>query len=174
VKDGIPVTSVPRTLLDLAVVTVPRQLERALEEAERLALFDLHAVERLFDRSRGKRGVRALRAVLRDYRGSPPITRSELERRFYDLCRDAGLPLPAANVLAAGIDVDMTWYEQRLVVELDSHEFHRTRAAFERDQARDAQLRLAGYRVLRITHYQLQSVPMEVIRTVKSLLSVPT
>jgi hypothetical protein len=171
VREGIPVTSVARTLLDLAEVVRPRQLERAVEEAERLRLFDLRDLEELCERSRGRRGLRPLRAVLGGAVGEPPATRSELERRFLDLCREAGLPRPAVNLAAAGFEVDALWPRQRLVVELDGHAFHGTRAAFERDRVRDAELQLAGYRVLRLTHRRLKDEPAAVARTVATLLA---
>jgi hypothetical protein len=171
VAEQIPVTSVARTLLDLAEVVRPQQLERSLEEAERLRLLDLEAVERLLDRSRGRRGRVVLAMMLRDYRGSPPSTRSELEGRFLALCRQAGLPPPAVNVRVAGLEVDAVWHDHRLVAELDGHEFHRTRAAFERDRIRDARLQLAGYSVVRFTYRRLESAPAEVVQTVRSLLS---
>jgi hypothetical protein len=169
VPDGIPVTSVARTLLDLAEVVRPRRLQRALEEAERRGLFDLAAVERLIARSRGRHSLRALNAALRDYR-PPAFTRSELERRFVALCERAGLPRPAANLFVAGEEVDMSWPDRRLIVELDSREYHRSRAAFERDRARDASLQLAGYRVLRVTDRRLAGEPGEVVAAVRSLL----
>jgi hypothetical protein len=135
--DAIPVTSVARTLLDLSERVSRRRLDRAVEEAERRGLFDLAAVERLVDRSRGRRGRRRLRAAVSAYRAAP-FTRSKLERRFLDLCRGRLLASPTANSFVAGSEVDMAWPEHRLVVELDGHEFHRTRAAFERDRIRDA------------------------------------
>ena len=64
----------------------------------------------------------------------------------------------------------MAWPDQRLVVELDGHDSHRTRAAFERDRERDTTLQLAGYRVLRITHRRVESEPAEVLAAVRSLL----
>jgi Transcriptional regulator, AbiEi antitoxin len=127
VHEGIPVTSVARTLLDLAAFVVPRRLERAVEQAERLGFFDLREVERLEARSRGRAGWPLLRATLEAYR-EPAPTRSEFERRFLALCRQVWLPAPAINVFVAGHEVDAVWYDQRLVVELDGHEFHRTRA----------------------------------------------
>jgi very-short-patch-repair endonuclease len=81
--------------------------------------------------------------------------RSDLERRFVDVCRDAGLPLPAVNASVAGFEVDALWPAQRLIVELDGYQYHRTRRAFESDRVRDAELQLAGYRTLRITHRRL-------------------
>jgi hypothetical protein len=163
------VTSVTRTLLDLAEIVPRRHLDRALENAERRSLFDLTAVERLIARSQGRHGLRALTAALRDYR-PPAFTRSELERRFLDLCKEAGLPRPAANLFLAGWEVDMSWPDRRLIVELDGHDSHRTRAAFERDRKRDASLQLAGYRVLRITHRRLEAEPAEVMGAVCRLL----
>jgi hypothetical protein len=169
VRDGIPVTTVARTLLDLAEVVRPHQLDRALEAAERLGLFDLSSIERLIARSHGRHGLRAMQIALRDYR-PPAFTRSELERRFLHLCKEAGLPCPAANLFIAGAEVDMSWPDRRLVVELDGHDSHRTHAAFERDRERDTSLQLAGYRVLRITHRRLEAEPTEVIGAVRRLL----
>jgi hypothetical protein len=163
------VTSVARTLLDLSESTRPWLLKRAIEEAERQGLFDLRALDRLLTRSTGRHGLRSLRAALRDYQ--PPVfTRSELERRFRDLCRAAGFPSPGSNLWVEGAEVDMVWPDKRLIVELDSHEFHRTRAAFERDRMRDTALQLAGYRVLRITDRRLESEPEEVAASVRALL----
>jgi hypothetical protein len=167
--ESIPVTTVARTLLDLAEV-VPKRLSRALEASERLGLFDLRELEALMRRSRGRRGLRLLTAALRTYR-DPSLTRSELERRFLDLCREAGLPPPATNVWVAGHEVDVVWHDQRLVVELDGHEFHRTRAAFERDRKRDADLQLAGYRVVRITQLRLNVEPHAVVTMLRSMLA---
>jgi very-short-patch-repair endonuclease len=170
VVDNIPVTSVSRTLLDLAGV-VPNRLERALEQAERLGIFDLRAVEALMDRSRGRRGLRVLKAALRTYRDRP-FTRSELERMLSEISRAADLPIPAFNVWIAGHEVDAVWHDHRVVVELDGYEFHRTRAAFERDRRRDADLQLAGYRIVRFTRRRLVDEPAEVTSVLRELLAV--
>jgi len=168
-RDGIPVTSTARTLLDLAEAVRPWRLARAIEEADRHHLFDLRAVDRLIARSRGRRGLKPLNAAINAYR-PPSFTRSELERRFIDLCRRAGLPRPAANLWIAGGEADMSWPERRLVVELDTTAHHQTEAAFERDRARDATLQLAGFRVLRVTDRRLERAPGEVVRAVRTLL----
>ena len=78
--------------------------------------------------------------------------------------------MPAVNTHIAGLEVDALWRDQRLVVELDGHAFHHTRAAFERDRIRDAQLQLAGYRVLRVTFERLETDRAEVAATVRALL----
>jgi very-short-patch-repair endonuclease len=173
VRDGIPLTSVARTLLDLAGVVRRRQLERAVEAAERLRLMDLRDVVRALARGRGRRGVRLLRDVLGDYR-EPAFTRSELERMLLDLVREAGLPQPSANKWIAGGEADLVWDNKRLVVELDSRGFHQTRAAFERDRRRDTDLQLAGYRVLRVTHRRLEQEPADVVAAVARLLGDPS
>jgi very-short-patch-repair endonuclease len=168
--DGIPVTSVARTLLDLAGVLPAAQLRLAMEEAERLELLDARAVEQACDHGRGRRGTRQLRSLIAGHLESPPPTRSTLERQFHELCRNANLSLPSLNVRVAGFEVDALWRDERLVVELDGFEFHRGRAAFERDRQRDAALQMAGYRVLRVTHRRLQYEPTRVVEAVRALL----
>ncbi|MGH2800410.1 MAG: type IV toxin-antitoxin system AbiEi family antitoxin domain-containing protein [Solirubrobacterales bacterium] len=167
--DGIPVTSVPRTLLDLAEVLDPHGLQRAYEEAARIRALDVRAIEGLLARSNGRRGVGALRALL-DYDPGPAVdTRSELERLFCDLIRGAGLPMPSVNVLVEGFLVDAYWPVARLVVELDGYEYHRGREEFERDHAKLGRLRLAGYEVLPLTYLQVTEEPGWVVGAVRSL-----
>ena len=168
VVDSIPVTGVPRTLLDLAAVA-PARLDRALEQAERLELFDLLAVLSLLDRCGRHPGAGRLRRALAAY-VPLPYTRSELERRFLRLVDDAGLPAPAVNVVVAGYEVDMLWPDRGLVVELDGFEHHRTRAAFERDRRRDEDLKLAGLEVVRLTARRLAGDPGGVRKSLAELL----
>ena len=144
-----------------------------LDAAERLELFDLAATDRLLARSRGHRGLRRLRRVLREYQGPPPVTRSELERRFLELCRDAGLPRPQVNTLIAGQEVDMLWPDRKLIVELDGRTYHRTRMAFEEDRKRDAILQVAGYRVIRVTYQRLHDESTALVTLLRSLLLSP-
>jgi hypothetical protein len=153
--DRIPVTTVPRTLLDLAAVVSPTQLRRAFEEAERRGELDRGAVARLCERSNGRRGLGALRALL-DERLVPLVeTRSGLERRFLRYCHERGLPIPAVNAPLAGYVVDCVWPAHRVAVELDSWTHHGSREAFESDRKRDARIQLAGYRVVRVTHRRI-------------------
>lgn len=171
VREGIPLTAVSRTLLDLAEVVSSDQLKRAVAQAEHRGAFDLRAVEELVGRSHGRRGLRALTAVLKEHRGPLPVVRSELERGFLDLCRDAGIPPPAVNGSIDGMEVDMAWPDRRLVVELDGHRFHTSRFAFEEDRKRDALLQVAGYRVLRVTHHRLETEPRAVLDAIRLLLA---
>jgi hypothetical protein len=169
-REGIPVTTVARTIFDLAEMLRPRQLERVFDKAEQLQVFDLRAIEHVRERCFGRHALASLDLLLAEYQGPLP-TRSELERRCLDLLRDTCLPIPLLNVIVAGIEVDVVWHDQKLVIELDGYAYHRTRQAFERDRARDAALQLAGYRVLRVTHRQLRTQPEVVVETVQSLLA---
>jgi hypothetical protein len=141
--DGIPVTTLARTLLDLAEVVPEDHVAKAMEQAERRRLLDLRALEELLDRSPGRRGQRPLRSILRDAALEPGI-REELERRFARLVQEAGLSRPLFNTLVEGYEVDAYWPDAKLIVELDGYEFHRTRKSFEADRQRDATLLLAG------------------------------
>lgn len=168
--DGIPVTSLPRTLLDLAPILRPDQLLRVIEQAVRLGRFDLAAVEADVARA-PRRGVARLRGVLADYR-EPAPTRSELERSFVALVERARLPKPQVNVQVAGLEVDFCWPEAWLVVELDGRAFHTSPRQFERDRLRDAQLQRAGYRVLRVTFKRLHEDPAGVIDDIRALIAL--
>jgi very-short-patch-repair endonuclease len=169
--DGIPVTSIHRTLLDYAGLARRQQLRHAVEAGLRRELLDGGAFEALLGRSRGRRGAKPLRAVLDEIRGPAPWTDSELERAFLSLVRDAGLPEPSANVLVEGERVDCFWRRARLVVEVDSYRFHKSRAEFEADRKRDAKLMLAGHRVLRVTQRRVQLEAGELLATLRALLS---
>ena len=171
VSDGIPVTSVPRTLLDCATVLAPRQVERMIEEAERIRVFDRRAVEEMLDRSTGHHGCTVLARCLATAVEEGQHTREEMERLLIDVCRDGGVPLPVFNSSVEGYEVDAHWPGTLVIAELDSWAFHRTRAAFERDRARDLRLKLAGYTVVRITWRQLTEDPAAVARTLLTLLS---
>jgi very-short-patch-repair endonuclease len=170
VIDGIPVTGLARTYLDLAEVVPPRHVQRAMEEGDRLQIFDLRAVQDVCERSPGRHGVKTLRALMQDAEETPH-TRQELERFFLDVCKQHGLPRPAVNAVVEGYEVDAVWRRQRLVVELDGWEFHRSRRSFERDRERDAVLQLAGYRVIRITYRRLTREPAEVAAIILRLLA---
>ena len=170
--NGIPVTSVARTLLDLAPLMRPARLARMLEDAERRRILDAAAVVRVCDRNRGHRGARRLLAALRRL-GPVPDVRSPLERMFAEFCPRHGIPMPSFNVVVAGHVVDAVWQRQRLVVELDSWEHHRSRDAFEQDRKRDAVLLVNGYRVMRITWRRLRYAPAAVAAQLRTLLGLP-
>ena len=171
---GIPVTTVPRTLLDLAAVVDRRAIERAINQAEVLRLFDALSLEDLVARHPNRHGTRNLRAILAAGRIGAMVTREELEHRFITVIDDAGLPRPQVNALlevgARRFEVDCLWRTQRLVVELDGHATHGTRAAFEGDRERDRILQAAGWHVIRITWRQLHGSPEFVASDLQALL----
>ena len=147
--DGIPVTSVARTLLDLAAPFHPRAIERAIEKAVILEIYDHRAILSLLERSRGHRGVRRLRAALASVRPGETLTKSWLEERMLALCRAEGLPEPQVNarIVLGGEweEVDFYWPQHRVVVETDGYQYHRSRGAFRRDRRRDRLLEVEGY-----------------------------
>lgn len=168
-REGIPVTSLPRTLLDLAATVRFEWLEKMVERSEDLELFDLRAVEGLLERTVGHPGHGRLRKAIALYKPSS-FTRSGLEKRFLELCLEAGLPQPRTNFVAHGFELDCYWPEPRFAVELDVFETHGSRAAFERDRKRQEDLLLAGIGMTRVTGPRLEREPREVIRRVALLL----
>ena len=173
--EGIPVTSLARTLLDLAEVVRYDQLERAVEESERLGLFDLKAIDRLRAKEPRTPGPASqLNAVIADLRDYIPMTRSELERAFRKLVREAGLPEPAGNIWIDSYEVDIAWLDRKLIVELDGGDYHATTAARKRDPMRDAYLQLAGYRVIRVSDEWLQKDPDGVVAVLRSYFKNPS
>jgi hypothetical protein len=170
VRDGIPVTTVGRTLFDYAEVVNPRQLRNVFEGAERWRLLDIRDLERLCANGTGRRGLRPLRALLAD-RTAPPDTKPGLEEEFRYFCDEYAIDRPVFNAVIGPYTVDAVWTRQCLIVELDSRAFHDNTAAFERDRARDAELMVRGYRVLRITAKRLREEPAEVAAAIRVLLA---
>jgi len=169
---GIPVTTVARTLVDLATIVPHDHLVSAIKQAERQRTFDLRQVDAAMARTRGRRGRghRALReaiaerAALEGHR-----TRSPLEDAFLRVVGRARLPLPSTNAIVEGFEVDAVWATARIAVELDGWQDHGTRHAFERDRERDATLTAAGWRVVRFTYHQVTQRPDLVLSTLRRL-----
>jgi very-short-patch-repair endonuclease len=169
-REGIPVTSLPRTLMDLAIRARPEQLDRLLERAEELDLLDVAAIEALLDRAGGHRGRGRLRQALALYQPDLAFTRSRFERQFRRRVRAAGLTDPSMNFNAHGYELDAYWPDLRFAVELDLFETHGSRAAFERDRLRHEELKLLGIEMIRVTKPRLDSEPNQVIGNLKTLL----
>jgi REase_MTES_1575 len=168
--EGIPCTTVARTLVDLAGCVPPRRLRQTLEQALVLRVFDLAATTVALGRARGRRGTAALRRLLAEVADEPPLTRRELERLFRELVREAGLPLPVVNGLVAGYEVDFHWPAHRLIVETDGRAFHAHALAFDDDRQRDLDLELAGWHVLRVTWRHVLQEPERVVALLRSRL----
>jgi very-short-patch-repair endonuclease len=168
-RDGIPVTTLARTLLDLAGTIPGHRLERALAQAERLRIYDHRAITDVIARTSGHRGGTILaRATALE----PRLTRSELEALFQRLVRKAGLPEPLSNhdieVPDHGREeVDFYWPAHRLVVETDGWETHGTRSAFQSDRRKDAALTAAGYKVMRFTYDDVTLEGATVVRRLR-------
>ncbi|MDX6690864.1 MAG: hypothetical protein QOG15_2321 [Solirubrobacteraceae bacterium] len=169
--DGIPVTTVARTLLDLAADLSRRQLERAMNEAEINRLGDRTALRTLVDRYPTRAGTATLRTILNAGSAAGAPTRNDFESDFLAFLRDHDLPRPLVNHQIRTIgECDFVWPAARLVVELDGFETHRTRYAFESDRARDRALHVAGWRVIRITWRQLREDPGRLAKDLRALL----
>jgi very-short-patch-repair endonuclease len=147
VREGIPVTTVARTLLDLADVLSTQALTRVIAEADYLRLLDMTALIAVVERNPGRRGAKLLEAAA----GPLELTRSALEERFLELVGRHGLPRPRAAVRIAGYEVDFYWPGAKLIVELDGFAAHGTRARFESDRRRDRALGRRGLRTIRLT-----------------------
>jgi very-short-patch-repair endonuclease len=159
---GIRVTTPARTLVDLADVLNPRQLTRALNEAQVQRLITPAELTTLLTRYPGRRT-----SQLTPERGA---TRSYLEDDFTRFLKRHRLPLPERNQIIAGHEVDAVYREQKLVIELDSRQFHTTPRAFEQDRDRDADLLNAGFSTLRITDHRLKHHPIKEAQRLKDIL----
>jgi hypothetical protein len=173
---GIPCTGVSRTLLDLAGVVSRRQTELALDRMAREQMTDRVPLATVLARNPNTKGARQIRSILDEHELGSTLTESDLEEPFFALIRGAGLPLPQVNYYIdpgdGGLLVkgDFVWIEQRLVVETDSQKYHGTLRAFESDRIRDQRLVAAGWRVIRITGWQVEHTPGEVIALLIRLL----
>jgi very-short-patch-repair endonuclease len=174
VLNGIPITTVPRTILDLATTLDQRQLERAINEAEIKRLWDELSLHDLLHLYRGRRGNANLRAALHKRTEGATRTKSDLEELFIRFADAAGLPRPETNASVEGLEVDCVWRKQRVIVEVDSWEIHRTRAAFERDRERSRILQAAGWRCVPVTYRQLRYTSGAVASDVRRLLAGAT
>jgi len=171
VLDGIPVTSVARTLFDLSSTIPSHHLRRAIERAVELQSFDRGAVERTLARRRGRPGAPALAALLADFAAHGDThTRSDLEALFLQICLDHDIPRPVLNAVHGGREVDATWPGSDLIVEIDSYAHHRSRAAMRRDRAKDRAALRGGRRTARFTGDELEQAPAGVAAEVLTLL----
>jgi very-short-patch-repair endonuclease len=171
IKDRIPVTTPARTLLDLATTLPRRQLERAMDEAERLGLCAEEDLSEIVRVQRGRAGTGALGALLAQHAIGTTATRNDLEEAFLALCRSYRLPQPKVNVPLLDYVVDFLWQETRLVVEVDGRATHGTSRAFQADRDRDGRLAVAGYVVLRFTWWDVTRRPAVVADRVRRMLA---
>lgn len=173
IEAGIPVTSVARTLFDLAAISSKRQLERAMNEAQVRGLTSRLSLPQLLERHPGRRGARKLRALLGSKRPGG-VTRNDFEELFVAFLDRYGLPRPRLNATLAirgrFFEPDCVWDQQRLLLELDGREVHGTQQAFESDRERDRILLVEGWRSTRVTWRQLQDEPAVLAADLRLLL----
>jgi predicted transcriptional regulator of viral defense system len=173
-KDGIPVTTVERTLIDLTDLLPSDRLLRAIREAEYLKLLDHDSLIAAVQRANGRKRLAELtKAMARHTPGQ--IVREELEHRFLELLHEAGLPAPETNVKVKTrlrtYEVDCLWPDQHVAVELDGRAAHARAAAFEEDRARDAALTATGLRPVRFTWRRITEEPDDVLAELKATLT---
>lgn len=149
----------------------PGPLERAVERSLILRLFDMRELRALLDSGPTRPGAGRLARTVAAIHDEPALTRSQLEALMRDLCDAHRLRRPEVNSIVDGYEVDLFWRAERLMIETDGHDTHGTRAAFERDRARDARLTMLGYRVVRFTHRQLVYGREHVAATLVALLA---
>jgi hypothetical protein len=169
VRDGIPVTTVARTLADLTEVVPLRKLEKALEQADRLDRLDVSAIDAIAGADPGRRGPGLVARLVRAH-DTQSFTRSELEDAFVEFCDRHGLPPPATNARVEGMEVDAVWVQARLVVELDSGSWHKTRERFRSDRAKSRRLTVLGWTALRVTDAEMDEEPELIAREIRALL----
>jgi very-short-patch-repair endonuclease len=152
--DGIPVSSLARTYLDLAEIVTHDRLIDALEGGQRQDKLDVGALHAVIARNPGRRGIKPLQAAVAELADEPPLLQSGLERAFRALAHTHHLPQPQFNVYVEGELVDVVWPEHRLVVEVDGRKWHIGKRAFGEDRRRDRKLVRAHWRVVRFTDEQ--------------------
>jgi hypothetical protein len=165
---GIPVTTVPRTLVDIAAVLSLDAMARACHEAGVRYRTTPAQVEAVLEQRPNSRGAQKLRRVIdQDVR----VTLSKLERSFLQLLDAEGLPLPLTNRAAGGRRVDCRWPERRLTVELDSYRFHNSRHSWELDHHREREARARGDEFRRFTYTDVVEDPRALLSELRPLLS---
>jgi hypothetical protein len=167
VHEGIPVTTVARTLLDFADTASRQSLKRAIDESEHRRRFDLDAIRAVVEANPGRRGARLL--ALAQAPAEP--TRSQLEEVFLAFVERHGLPRPLVGVALGAYTADFLWPQEKLIVETDGLDVHGTRAAFEHDRRRDRRLLEMGYRTVRLTSRALDLEAAAVAAQLRAILT---
>jgi very-short-patch-repair endonuclease len=167
IRRGIPVTPVPRTLVDLASQLPQQALARACHEAEVLHDITPREVEQTLANLPNARGRATLRRILW---GEVRVTLSKLESGFLSRLREAHLPLPNTNRPAGGRRVDCRWPDRRLTVELDGYRYHHSRHAWEQDRLREREARARGDEFRRYSYSDVFENPTFMLAGLRSLL----
>jgi hypothetical protein len=162
IRKNILLTQPTPTLIDLATELSVKQLERAVNEADKYDRVDPEALRTALDLYAGRPGVRALRTLLD--RLTFRLSDTELEVLFRPIAAQAGLPMPLTKEIVNGFEVDFHWPHLGLVVETDGWRYHRTASAQTRDALRDQTHTASGLTALRFSHYQVAYEPQHVLQ----------
>jgi len=168
--DGIPVTTVSRTLLDLAATFNHSRLSNALAQAERLRIVSLDHLLETLELGKGRPGIRRFRRLIEDRNPNHAETRSDFESEFLEFCDRFRLPQPLVNTHVLGYEVDFLWPAGKLIVETDGFAFHNQFSNFVGDRERDLDLMSHGFDVARVTYRSLNSNPGVIAERLKILL----
>ncbi len=169
---SIPVTSVSRTLFDLAATMALEDVEDLASKAFRRRLITVSSLREVAARNRSRPGAVGFRELLDEIDLDVLKTRSRMERAIIRLCRDGGVKLPRAGVKVAGYEVDLFWPDEGLILEFDSRSFHMDPEAFEKDRLRDARHEWHGYRTFRVTYRMLRRNPEAVSAQIRRMLEL--
>jgi hypothetical protein len=155
---GIPVTSPARTVLDIAPRLSDQRLTRVVNDGRHARLLHLDDIADALDRNPTHPGTKRLRPFVEAPTGP---TRSELEDEFVAFCKRLALPTPLTSVMVNGREVDALFPAERVIVEIDSWEFHRFRSHFEGDRDRDTDQLAGGYVTVRLTDARMKKTPVQ-------------
>ena len=167
--ERLPITAVPRTLLDYAATAKTYRLEAAIDRADRLELLDPIAIDRIVEEVPGHRGSRKLEKAMASYLEIGSI-RSDAEQELLVALAEAGVRGPTVDDSVAGYRLDFYWEHERFAVELDSSERRRPRSG-EDERRRREELAMAGIETIRITGTRLKHEPRAVADRVVEHLS---
>jgi hypothetical protein len=179
-REGIPCTSLARTIVDLAPLVSRRAVERAIDQSEALQIFDLRAVEDVLARNATLPGAAIVQSLLEEYQRTQAhfdtVTENDFEEAFFALCDAAGFPRPEVQqyfTLPGGdvVRADFVWRDLKIIVETDGGQFHRTRRAREADARRDLLFAQAGWQTLRLTKRMVLTAPAETTRALAGVLA---
>lgn len=176
VEEGIPCTGWARTIIDLAATRPRREVEKALDRAETIHVFDLTEMHHVLGEMRGRAGTGVVKSILGAYVIGDDMPASELEEQFLGLCTRHELPAPRVNhemeIEGRWIKADFWWPEARLIVEVDGFATHGTRRGFTSDRERDRHVSLnSDILVIRFTWADVTTRPVKVATEMRTLLS---
>jgi very-short-patch-repair endonuclease len=172
VMDGVRVTTVARTLVDLTDSLMPEEITNVIHEAAFRKRFDLEATRRAMARANGRHNLAVLERAIGDWLAGSAGLKSRRERAFLELVTGAGLPRPRTNFHVLGDQADFHWPEHRLVVEVDGEQHSRPPDQVD-DRRRDRNLQAAGWTLVRVDANEIERRPERVLAAVGCALARP-